>query len=359
VAPAANKGKIIENGYLERASLMSDKHTIMPAEGGHIREELSAYIDGALGAAEHEAVRSHIEGCTLCRVEYEELSATRNLMRSVPLIAPPRAFTLTEEMVAPVRPAGFWEKLLSPRNGSRLATGSALSFALVLMLLVGNVLFIRREAAFSLSGPSSASSAATHTSGTGDLQLGEAPLERYAKGLPETRTENAQPPQAQEGLDTSESTPAADAMTGASPEAMATNAPVAMPAPTVTTMATGGIGRALPTPYVSGIIEATPSLPDRDGAVAQVTATPVSVSASVLATATALRIVANFQAIEATAEAVGRAAPQPARPREVYPLFDEPSGDGRSIYVGLVALFVALGVLLGAGALVARSRGSR
>jgi hypothetical protein len=335
---------------------MSDKHKITFADGGHIREELSAYIDGALGAAEHETVRVHMEGCALCRAEYEELSMTRNLLRSMPMIAPPRAFTLTEEMTAPVRRGGFWESLLSPRNGPRLATGSALSFALVVMLLVGNLLFIQKEEnLFRLSEPMSASSAATHTSGTGDLQLGESPFESSTK-----RIENAQPPQAQGGPAASEVTPAADSiMSGALPDPMATNAPVAMPAPTATALASGGIGGAVSTSEAVGIIEATPSLADtdNDGAWAQVTATPVSLSASVLATATALSdALLNSGSRDATAEAAGRAAPQPARPGDTRPLYNEPTGNGQGFYVGLIALFLALGVLLGAGALVARRR---
>src|SRR5688500_18178894 len=119
--------------------MMSDTNIITPGEGGHIKEELSAYIDGALDAGARESVRLHLEGCEPCQTDYEELLVTQNLLRSVPVVVPPRAFTLTEEMVAPARREGFWEKLLAPRNGSRLATGSVLSFALVVMLLVGNL----------------------------------------------------------------------------------------------------------------------------------------------------------------------------------------------------------------------------
>ena len=347
VAPAANKSKIIEKRYLERASLKSDKHTIMPAEGGHIREELSAYIDGALGAAEHEAVRFHMEGCALCLAEYEELSVTRDLLRSVPMIAPPRAFTLTKEMTAPARREGFWEKLLSPRNGSRLATGSALSFALVVMLLVGNL---------GLLGIANNASPAVGVVGYDDnfRSEGEAPASQPIAGTPGILEKLVRPEDPQAQVDST----TGDTSWNASSQEVPTAVAEAMLAPSPTAATAGGLEVAILTPGARRVIDATPSLSDRDGTVAQVTANPVSVSASVLATATAIKTYSNFVDTEATAEAVGRAAPQPARPREGYPSFDKPSGDGRGIYLGLVALFAALGVLLGAGALVARRRDS-
>ena len=103
---------------------------------GHVVEQLSAYMDGALDEASSSEVRSHIEGCAACHAEYRELRATRHLLRVVPTVAPPRAFTLTPEMVG--RKVWLWQRLLVPRNVPRLATGSGLAFALVALLLVGN-----------------------------------------------------------------------------------------------------------------------------------------------------------------------------------------------------------------------------
>lgn len=116
---------------------MGKNKATTPPEGEHITEQLSAYMDNALDAAAHEAVRLHLAVCAPCLAEHDELLATRDLVRSVSMVAPPRAFTLTQEMVAPSRKAGFWEQLLAPRNAPRLATGSAMAFALVLMLFVG------------------------------------------------------------------------------------------------------------------------------------------------------------------------------------------------------------------------------
>src|ERR687884_1560437 len=103
----------------------------------HVWDLLSAYIDDSLDKATHEEVRSHLEECADCRADYIELRATRHMLRSLPVVPPPRAFTLTEEAVA--RKPGFLERLLAPRNAPRLATGSALAFTLLVFVLAGNL----------------------------------------------------------------------------------------------------------------------------------------------------------------------------------------------------------------------------
>src|SRR5207302_7446813 len=99
------------------------------SRAGHVLDRLSEYLDGTLGATEQERVRLHVEGCGTCRAEYLELSATRHIMRSTPVVAPPRAFTLTPEMVAahaPARSIGIWQRLLTRPNAPRFVTGSVL-----------------------------------------------------------------------------------------------------------------------------------------------------------------------------------------------------------------------------------------
>jgi predicted anti-sigma-YlaC factor YlaD len=342
---------------------MSDTYMITPGEGGHIREELSAYIDGALGVAERESVHLHLEGCALCRTDYEELLATQNLLRSVPVVVPPRAFTLTEEMVMPARREGFWEKLLSPRNGSRLATGSVLSFALVVMLLVGNL---------GLLGTVNNIGSAVDTYDLSRLEESQPAGAMSNARLTPDASEKLQPlPAMPQGAAPTQTTAASGAWADASPQAMATNLPeeMAMAAePTMTALATG-MGAGLITPEVSAEVMATPLPPgDASASGAQATATEaVTFDRWAAATITALAGSDDFThtdpgvtgAIQATAEASGRApASKPVAPREVSPLLDEPSGDGRGIYYGLMVLFLALGVLLGLGALVARRRGS-
>ena len=123
------------------------------AGGEHVLEQLSAYIDNALDAGERERVRAHIETCAECRTEHRELQATKQMLLSMPVARPPRAFTLTQEMVAS-KPS-FWERLRVPRWYPRLATGSVVAFALLVMLLLGDFAgnsFLRNER---MAGPAS------------------------------------------------------------------------------------------------------------------------------------------------------------------------------------------------------------
>src|SRR5438093_13629799 len=105
---------------------MSERFGEGRPEGGHVLDRLSAYMDNSLGEAGQERVRVHLEGCAECRADYLELLATRQMLHSLPTVAPPRAFTLTEDMVAPAATgrAGFWQRLLAPRNAPRFAMGS-------------------------------------------------------------------------------------------------------------------------------------------------------------------------------------------------------------------------------------------
>lgn len=107
------------------------------SDSEHVVEQISSYLDGALDDTMGDYVRAHIESCVECRAEYVEVRVTRQLLRSVSAVSPPRAFTLTQEMVA--RRVWLWHRLLVPRNAPRLATGSVLTFGLVALLLLGNL----------------------------------------------------------------------------------------------------------------------------------------------------------------------------------------------------------------------------
>jgi hypothetical protein len=112
---------------------------------GHVWDLLSAYIDNSLDKATHAEVLAHLEECADCRADYIELRAAQRILKSLPVVPPPRAFTLTEEAVA--RRPGFLERLLAPRNSPRLAMGSVLSFALLVFVLLGNVVVASRPGA--------------------------------------------------------------------------------------------------------------------------------------------------------------------------------------------------------------------
>jgi hypothetical protein len=55
----------------------------------------------------------------------------------MPVVSAPRAFTLTQQMVAAPSKVGWLQRLLNPTNTPRFATGSVLSFALLLLIFVG------------------------------------------------------------------------------------------------------------------------------------------------------------------------------------------------------------------------------
>jgi hypothetical protein len=108
-----------------------------PANGEqHVREQLWPYIDGNLPAAERDAVRAHLESCADCRADYVELRGTQQMLSSMPVVPAPRAFTLTPEMVG--RKPSLLDRLFAPRYAPRFATGSVLTFVLLLFIFASN-----------------------------------------------------------------------------------------------------------------------------------------------------------------------------------------------------------------------------
>ncbi|MBX5451673.1 MAG: zf-HC2 domain-containing protein [Thermogemmatispora sp.] len=63
-------------------------------------EQLSAYLDGALSSEEQAFCASHVPYCSSCRSELASLSLTRDWLRALPRATPPRAFTLTPELLS-------------------------------------------------------------------------------------------------------------------------------------------------------------------------------------------------------------------------------------------------------------------
>lgn len=56
----------------------------------HVRDDLSAYLDGALSTAERAVVQGHLDGCGACRAAFAELRATARVIAVLPLPAPSR-----------------------------------------------------------------------------------------------------------------------------------------------------------------------------------------------------------------------------------------------------------------------------
>ncbi|HEY3107333.1 MAG TPA: zf-HC2 domain-containing protein, partial [Chloroflexota bacterium] len=105
--------------------------------GAHVRDELSAYLDGELEPAGRQAVDDHLAGCAECRAELDGLRQTRDLLRAVRPVAPPRSFAITAEMAAAARPVPL---TLPPRQSGtfralRNATGAAAAMFVALMMV--------------------------------------------------------------------------------------------------------------------------------------------------------------------------------------------------------------------------------
>jgi anti-sigma factor RsiW len=95
----------------------------MPIECSHIRERLSAYLDGETPAAETESLERHLQVCPECRRELAALrrltAALADLTVPVPPLAVPRL---------KARRAAWWQALsLAASLVLGLATGSGLT----------------------------------------------------------------------------------------------------------------------------------------------------------------------------------------------------------------------------------------
>jgi hypothetical protein len=311
---------------------MGDVYRVTPREGGHIEEQLSAYIDGVLNARERDVIRLHMEGCAECRAAHDSLLLTRSLVRSLPQVAPPRAFTLTQEMAAPARRDSFWSRILARRNAPRLATASALSFALVVAMLVGNLLMYDRSSnVFSRIGSAINSEPLSSDPSVPSGAFGQEELSRTA-GASETPGAALEPP-----MRNVQVTAAADAVPTAImaetpvPEVMAGNAPTPN-----TTMKAAATPAAVGTGYA----------PELDGSV---TSAETNVAS--------LPIGSDPRGSDAIGEyGSDQFTPSmgPASSRQGAGARDDLTGDGGGIYFALVGLFLALGIALGAGAMVAR-----
>ena len=93
---------------------------------GHYAIQLSSYLDGELPTTEYQSVFQHLQECTDCRTDLQELDAARTAVRSLPGLDPPE-FLVTAR--------GRSE---TPRfsRGARLAAAAA-GIAAVAVLAVG------------------------------------------------------------------------------------------------------------------------------------------------------------------------------------------------------------------------------
>jgi len=67
--------------------------------GGHVRDDIGAYVMRALDPAEQDAVAAHLAACAECRAEYERLAGLPALLRPAEGIEIPAAPPAVEERI--------------------------------------------------------------------------------------------------------------------------------------------------------------------------------------------------------------------------------------------------------------------
>lgn len=82
----------------------------------HVRDDLSAYLDGALTPARREAVEGHLVGCAGCRAALGELRTTAKLISALPAPVPSR------RLVPALAPARNWLRPLRSLSAVAAAT---------------------------------------------------------------------------------------------------------------------------------------------------------------------------------------------------------------------------------------------
>jgi anti-sigma factor RsiW len=112
-------------------------------QSSHVRleEDLDAYVDGQLEVHARERLETHLAGCDTCRRQLDDGIRLKSLMGSLPQLAAPRSFAITEAMLRPApvtAPArsGAWTGAMRSMQGMA-AAGLALFAVLVVADLSG------------------------------------------------------------------------------------------------------------------------------------------------------------------------------------------------------------------------------
>jgi hypothetical protein len=102
-----------------------------------LRDQLSAYIDGALDPPAAGRLEAHLGECEGCRTELEQLRSTVAALRELPEAQVPRSFALSPERAAVRRPAVPAAPLAF---GARIAAaGVAVALTAVLVIDLGDL----------------------------------------------------------------------------------------------------------------------------------------------------------------------------------------------------------------------------
>jgi hypothetical protein len=114
-----------------------------PTDWERQREQLSAYIDGELSAAERAELERHIPGCAECQAALGELRRVHDLLAALPMPKAPRSFALPLDLRPDARPlaaAAPPRRPVTRRGGATvLQWVGAIAATVGMFLLLGGV----------------------------------------------------------------------------------------------------------------------------------------------------------------------------------------------------------------------------
>jgi predicted anti-sigma-YlaC factor YlaD len=94
----------------------------------NVSQELIAYLDGRMSAAERRETEEHLAGCAACRARAEEFRRMWSVMAEVPLIEPSAGFDARVRQRVAAEPQRRWFAWFAPQ--ARLAFSAVLLIAL-------------------------------------------------------------------------------------------------------------------------------------------------------------------------------------------------------------------------------------
>jgi anti-sigma factor RsiW len=103
----------------------------------HPDDLLSALLDGELGAAEAEAVRTHLVSCSACAAELEAVRDSRATLRFLPAVEPPPGFVDAILRVEEEGGSGSSAPVVALRTPRAAMVNAAAAIAAGLFVLVG------------------------------------------------------------------------------------------------------------------------------------------------------------------------------------------------------------------------------
>jgi anti-sigma factor RsiW len=117
----------------------------------HVTENLSAYLDGLLNAAERARLEAHLRSCSGCQADLNSLRYVVTMTRSLPEMHAPRSFTLSPVMAAQARPYRQVGWIYASLRGF-----TALAAVLLVMVCSADFLAVNRSGGLGSAAPAPA-----------------------------------------------------------------------------------------------------------------------------------------------------------------------------------------------------------